>query len=83
MADTYGEAVGRRLAANEGSGGWNKTPAGIVAEAVEECLDITGWLRGLDYDSLSPHQQYRVSMIEADAEDIWRELRKLERELSR
>ena len=53
MADTYGEAVGRRLAANEGSGGWDQTPAALVGEAIEEALDI------------------------------WRELRRLQRGLSR
>ena len=83
MADTYGEAVGRRLAANEGSGGWDQTPAALVGEAIEEAIDISGWLRGLPFDDLNQHEQYLVSKVEADAEDIWRELRRLQRGLAR
>ena len=74
---SYGDAVDAQVARNEGRGGWDRGPQAIIAEAAEEAVDITAWLRGLDRYPMTAGQLARVERIVGDAKLIWEELGEL------
>jgi hypothetical protein len=77
MASPYHAAVEARVEANVGLGGWKQPPEKIVAEVSEELVDVAGWLKGLDYGSLSYKEQELVDRLEDGACSLWYEAERL------
>lgn len=52
-------------------GGWKNGPVFVTSEMADEAIDIAGWARGLDKDSLSPAQSRLLDSILDDAEELY------------
>lgn len=76
---SYADEVDAQVARNEGRGGWDRGPLAIIAEAAEEAVDISAWLRGLAGYPMTAALLDRVERIVGDSRLIWEELGELGR----
>lgn len=75
--DAKVEAVGKAVAAGEHVDGWAQGPSGICAQAQDECVDVPGWLRGLDRFPMTGEQQQLIDVITAYAELLFHAIGRL------
>lgn len=68
-----------RIEAGRQVDGWALGPARICAEAADECLDIAGWLRGLEQHEMPPRAAELVDVICGDAALLWDAIQELGR----
>lgn len=86
MTGAYADAVERkveqaaeRIKAGQQVDGWSLGPERICAEAADECLDVSGWLRGLEQHELPPRAEELIDVIVGDAALLFDAIRELGR----
>lgn len=70
-----------RYEARHGNTGWDRPPAELVAEAMEEAADIVGWSVGAAHHELKVTRRFRLRVVARLAAVIHRELRELRDQL--
>lgn len=86
MTSQYAAAVegkldraAKRIKQGQQVDGWGCGPTRICQEAADECVDVAGWLRGLEQHEMPPRAAELIDVIVGDAALLWDAIRELGR----